>query len=570
MTVRLGRKVPTDPVENVKFRREIAKMAAASPEVQADLWALCNRDIFFYINVFGYTLDPRLEPSIRPFILYPFQVEAIQEMCMSIDNGYDLGVVKSRDMGASWLTTTVFAWYWHFKPMKSLLLVSRKEGLVDSPGNSASLFSKIDFFLKYLPGWMMPNFTRTKLRLTNEDNGSAITGESTTGDVARGDRKTCIALDEFASVDNSEAVLAATADASNTRWFVSTPKGTGNSFYDICHSGRTKILKFHWTQDPRKNMGMVKDEEGNWTSPWYEGEKKRRTHPVEIAQELDLDFGGSDYLYFPPDLIDKLEAECRPSTKRGVIDFDEACEPFGFTELGTTGELRIWGEDHPKDKSYYVIGVDVATGTGSSNSVAVVATADGEKVAEFVTADMRPDVFAKHVVAMCKHFKGLSDTGAFLVWEANGPGRVFGDAVREIGYGNVYYRRNEKSIRPGQGMIPGWFSTKEEKISLLGQYRKMLGEGTFVNRSREAVRECREYVFSQAGGLVHARSRSGVDPSGARDNHGDRVIADALAAKLCQNTSNPKIEVGKTAKIGSMAWRRERNLEKKRKARENW
>ena len=157
--------------------------------------------------------------------------------------------------------------------MKSLLLVSRKEGLVDSPGNSASLFSKIDFFLKYLPGWMMPNFTRTKLRLTNEDNGSAITGESTTGDVARGDRKTCIALDEFASVDNSEAVLAATADASNTRWFVSTPKGTGNSFYDICHSGRTKILKFHWTQDPRKNMGMVKDEEGNWTSPWYEGEK---------------------------------------------------------------------------------------------------------------------------------------------------------------------------------------------------------------------------------------------------------------------------------------------------------
>jgi len=84
------------------------------------------------------------------------------------------------------------------------------------------------------------------------------------------------------------------------------------------------------------------------------------------------------------------------------------------------------------------------------------------------------------------------------------------------------------------------------------------------------VRECREYVFSQAGGLVHARSRSGVDPSGARDNHGDRVIADALAAKLCQNTSNPKIEVGKTAKIGSMAWRRERNLEKKRKARENW
>ena len=148
MTVLLGNKVPTHPVENVKFRRQIFEMASENIEVQADLWALCNRDILFYINVFGYTLDPRLEPSIRPFILYPFQEQAILEMCNSIDNGYDLALVKSRDMGASWLTTTVFAWYWHFKPMKSLLLVSRKEGLVDSPGNSASLFSKIDFFLK--------------------------------------------------------------------------------------------------------------------------------------------------------------------------------------------------------------------------------------------------------------------------------------------------------------------------------------------------------------------------------------------------------------------------------------
>lgn len=545
-------------------------MAAENPEVQSDLWALCNRDIHFYINAFGYTLDPRLDPSIRPFILYPFQRDAIDAMIESIETGHDLAMVKSRDMGASWLTTTVFAWYWHFKPMKSLLLVSRKEGLVDSPGNSASLFSKIDFFLKYLPGWMMPNFTRTKLRLTNDDNGSAITGESTTGDVARGDRKTCIALDEFASVDNSEAVLAATADASNTRWFVSTPKGTGNSFYDICHSGRTKVLKFHWTQDPRKNAGLFYDSDGQPSSPWYEKEKNRRTHPVEIAQELDLDFGGSDYLYFPPELIDRLERDCKPSLRRGVLEYDESCTPIGFTELGTSGELRIWGERHPFPKSYYCCGVDIAAGTGSSNSVISIATAEGEKCAEFVSANLRPDQLAKVTVALCRYFKGLSDTGAFLIWEANGPGRVFGDAIREIGYGNYYFRRNDKSVAPKYSTIPGWFSTKEEKIALMGQYRRMLNEGEFVNLSREAVRECREYVFSQTGGLVHARSRSAIDPSGAKDNHGDRVIADALCAKICHSMSNPKITLADVAKPGTLAFRRGQAQDKKRKEREDW
>lgn len=98
----------------------------------------------------------------------------------------------------------------------------------------------------------------------------------------------------------------------------------------------------------------------------------------------------------------------------------------------------------------------------------------------------------------------------------------------------------------------------------------MLSDGSFVNLSRDAVRECREYVFSQTGGLVHARSRSSVDPSGARDNHGDRVIADALAAKLCKNSANPKIDVRDVAKPGTLAYRRIQMADKKRKARQDW
>ena len=139
--------VPQTLRENLNFRRELLQAAAGSPETQAELWKMCNRDIFFYINAFGYTLDPRLEPAARPFILYPFQEEAIDAMVESIETGHDLAMVKSRDMGASWLSTTVFAWYWHFKPLKSLLLVSRKEGLVDSPVMALPLSSLVNLNL---------------------------------------------------------------------------------------------------------------------------------------------------------------------------------------------------------------------------------------------------------------------------------------------------------------------------------------------------------------------------------------------------------------------------------------
>ena len=555
---------------NLAFRRKVLEEAKGSPSAQEELWKMCNRDIFFYVNVFGYTLDPRLDPAARPFILYPFQEEAIDAMCESIDEGHDLAMVKSRDMGASWLTTTVFAWYWHFKPLKSLLLVSRKEGLVDSPGNSASLFAKIDFFLEHLPGWLVPNLTRTKLRLTNDDNGSAITGESTTGDVARGDRKTCIALDEFASVENGGQVLAATADAANTRWFISTPKGSGNAFYDLVHSGRTRTLKFHWTQDPRKNANLEYGPDGKPTSPWYQNELRRRTHPVEVAQELDLDFAGSEYLFFPPDLVDKLEAKSAAPSRRMTLIADEGGVPIEI-QTHPSGPIQLWVEldDHnrPPMDCDYVVGVDIAAGTGSSNSVASVARRDtGEKVAEFATANMRPDQFAKTVVGLCRLFKGGSKLGAFLVWEANGPGRIFGDTVMELGYGNIYFRRNDKSVSNKASNVPGWYSTREEKVALLGNYRQMLANDNFHNPSRDGIKELREYVFSQTGGVVHSRSRYAADPSGAKDNHGDRVIADALAAKMTMGTPLPKIEESRREEYGSLAYRRvERKNRKKAK-----
>ena len=169
--------VPKDMADNLAFRGSLLQSAAAKREVASDIWTACKRDLLFYVNAFGWTYDPRRENGSIPFLTYPFQDELMLDMVECIQTGKDVLVTKSRDMGASWCILTVFEWMWHFRPDLSFLLVSRNEDYVDKPGNPKSLFWKIDFLHKNQPKWLLPNMTRTKLRLTNDDNGSNIDGE---------------------------------------------------------------------------------------------------------------------------------------------------------------------------------------------------------------------------------------------------------------------------------------------------------------------------------------------------------------------------------------------------------
>jgi hypothetical protein len=430
----------------------------------------------------------------------------------------------------------LFEWRWHFKHGQSFLLVSRNEDYVDKPGNSKSLFWKIDYLIRNQPGWLLPRFTRTALRLTNEDNGSAIDGESTTGDVARGDRRTAIGMDEFAAfdVDAGYKALASTRDATKSRIFNSTPDGVGNAFYDVAHSESVKQVVLHWTKHPVKAEGLYIGGDGKPKSPWYDAECKRCIHPQEIAQELDIDFQGSDFQFFDPKDIDRLVMQhCRPPSFVGDLNFDPATsQPRSFVQR-PGGPLRLWcGVDASGQVAHdrgYVMGVDISAGTGSSNSVISIADRNtGEKVGELVTPSLRPDELGRYAVALCKWFHDETGGGAYIIWEAPGPGRNFGDVVIELGYRNVYWKTKEESLVRNTVPVPGWWPVKDAKRAVFGDYRRALLDGRFINRSREAMTELREIVYTANGGIEHSKATRTIDPSGARDNHGDRPTADAL------------------------------------------
>lgn len=553
-------KVPKNYHENLKFRARLIKQGCESKEAAQAIWMACARSLLFYVNFAVWTYDTRTKAKVLPFITYDFQDEAFMQLDAAIGD-HDLAFEKSRDMGASWMLLTAFEWHWHFRHDESLLLVSRNEDYVDKPGNPKSLFWKIDFIHKHLPAFLMPRITRTKMRLTNEDNGSVIDGESTTGDIARGDRRLAIGLDEFAAVeiDDGYRALDSTQYATPCRIFNSTYQGHGNAFYEMIAKKQTQVLRLHWTQHPEKAKGLYYDEYGKARSPYYDKECLRALHPSKIAQELDCDAAASDSQFFPAELMKRIETEhVRDPFMIGELAFDTiTMKPTAFVPH-EKGRLKLWlipdDTGRPPIDHKFGVGADIAAGTGSSNSVLSVGNKNtGEKVAEFVSANITPHDLGDYATALCRWFND-----AYLVAEANGGGGMnFIGRVIDNGYNHVYHRTNEKSIVQKQTMVPGWWASKDTKAALFGDYRRALSTDQYINRSECAVREHREIVYTANGAVRHSKADHGLDPSATKDNHGDMPTADALSWKAMSDVPMSERVEAEEIPPGSFAWRRE-------------
>jgi len=535
-----------------------------------------------------------------PFITWPFQDNAF--LCLDESIGVtDVIVEKSRDMGASWICLTTFAYRWLFRPMESFLMVSRKEALVDGAGDS--LFSHIDFILKGLPSWMRPQRKRNKLKLVNEENGSKIEGESTTDNIGRGGRRTALLIDEFAAFDQGGwDVLSATADNTNTRLFNSTPNGTGNAFFAQLEGG-TPRLRMHWSAHPEKGAGLyrpsrtggveiidkdfiypadfkflgeVPSGEEGYRSPWYDRECIRRSHAVEIATQLDIDYQGSAYPFFDPQTMRDLKLEfCREPDHVGHLRVLDGYEPEYIED--DKGDLRIWCEldedGFPPSDRDYVVGCDVSQGTGASDSAMSVGDRlSGEKVAELCSNQISANKFAELAVALCRMFGGNGSRGAYLIWEATGPGRTFGrTVVDDCRYSNIYYKTDETSLRRKQTDRPGWFSSSEAKKDLLTNYRDSLVSREFLNPSSKAISQALEFIYTANGRIEHGGALNTIDPSDSGDNHGDVVIADALCSKVVRERKQKTL--GRHAApppTMSFQWRRDQRKYEEAMSMDEW
>jgi hypothetical protein len=640
-------KVPKEPAANRHFRRELLKESVGSQDCRDWLWHACADDILFYMNAFYWTFDPRNPDGekVVPFITYGFQDEAIRGIEKSIDTQRDLVIEKSRDMGASWMCLSVFEHKWHFRRDNTFYCLSRNEDAVDGAKDEDALFPKIDRIHRLLPDWLMPRGYpgtgrfqyRTRKSLFNPATGSSIKGGATVGDAAVGGRRTAILLDEFSRVEEGYEIDLGTADVTPCRIFNFTAYGTGNAAYDLLKNPHKKKLRLHWSADPRKNAKLYKwdDRErrirhykyeeaegdirecdphrygpedadtrnfdppgrpfeyvrdGILRSPVYDAEERRRGSRRYMAIMWDIDYEGSDQRFFDQSLLTELAREfcCRPYWE-GDLAIDSATGELHGLQEKEGGPLRLWcrlsGERPPASPMGYAAGTDLSRGRGATNSCcSFVDVNTGEKVAEYVRPDEKPEVFAAKVYALGNLFLSTHGSQALIAWERVGPGSDFGDTLEELGYSNVY---REKVVSKANSKFrgrptdkPGWTPKKDKAADLLGEYQIALSQRKFINRSAPALAECEKYVFVPGG--VEYQDASGSasiagdrDHTGARENHGDRVVADALACRAAKSIGGiqqvdrrddrPADDVP-----GTLAWRRKVHAAREREREETW
>lgn len=248
-----------------------------------------------FISDWAMTVDPRVSGKgrspIMPFLLFPKQMDLVNWIIDRWRAGEPGVLVKSRDVGASWVAFATACALCIFHKDFMVGFGSAKEDKLDRSGDPDTLFYKGRAFMQYIPqefraGWTLKNNSQ-HLRLAFPDTGSSITGEA--GDnIGRGGRKAIFFVDEAAHVERPLLIDASLAANTDCRIDMSSVNGTANPFALKATSNRVSRLDIGWEDDPRKTS-----DHGVLDRVWYDKKCLEIDNPVIIAQELDRSFSAS-------------------------------------------------------------------------------------------------------------------------------------------------------------------------------------------------------------------------------------------------------------------------------------
>lgn len=254
---------PKDPAKNIAYRAKVNDWAVKSRDHRMAFVEKLRQNtgdsLIWFNDTFSMTQNvifrENAQESINcPMVSFPEQEEFFRWVHAKVMAQKSWGSRKSRGWGLTWTVSVVWDYEWLVDPNALLLVASQNEAKVDNAKNPDAIMKKMDYHIKNLPQWLkdelIPGYEPrigTKFRafraMQNPLTGGVIIGEPTTGDLARGGRKTAGFIDEAAAVDNLEDIVKSVALVTKSMGYFSTDKGLARKFAQMWQQNSIEFYK---------------------------------------------------------------------------------------------------------------------------------------------------------------------------------------------------------------------------------------------------------------------------------------------------------------------------------------
>jgi len=349
----------------------------------------CKEDPVYFTK--NYVKIVSLDEGLVPFKMWDFQEELIEKFH---HNRFNIAKLP-RQTGKS---TTVVSYLLHYLIFNDNVNVGI---LANKASTARDLLARLATAYENLPKWIQQGVVVWNKGNIELENGSKILAASTSASAVRGMSFNILFLDEFAFVPNhiADSFFASvyptiTSGKSTKVIIISTPQGM-NHFYKMwtdAVNGRNGYTyhEVHWSQVPGRD------------ADWKE-QTIKNTSERQFTQEFECEFLGS---------VDTLIA----ASKLKALVFEDP--------ISQNKGLDIY--EKPKDKSEYLITVDVSRGVGGDYSAFIVfdiTTVPYRIVAKYRNNEVKPMLFPNIINDVARAFNN-----AWVLCEVND----IGDQVASI------------------------------------------------------------------------------------------------------------------------------------------
>lgn len=350
-----------------------------------------------------------------------------------------------------------------FHDNKNIGIVSNKES------SAKMILHRIKKTYEQLPPWLKPGVTEYSKTFISFDNGTRLVISATSADAFRGETMNLLVCDEFAFVPGSQAedfwasnypTISASKEAKII--IISTPNGLFNIYHRIYSEAEIGKNTFVWT---KVSWERVPGRDEEWAKEQIQNLGQRK-----FDQEFAVKFIGSTNTVIEPDV---LKVILKNSKEPSARDLNNRLEIF----------------KHPEDDCIYVMGCDVAKGTGEHYSVIQVLKIDSIKPIKMtqvaVFHDNMTDIydFAEVINRLSKYYNN-----AHIMVENNAEGAA---VVRRL----WWEHENENLVNSGSKEaslgIRATRSTKPKAVLLM---KKIIEDGCMRIYHMKTLKELGSFI----------------------------------------------------------------------------